>query len=48
MTKIATTRLQPLFKFLDGLTERADEQQLGSVLRHLDITVDDSRGILPF
>ena len=41
MAKITATKMQTLFDYLDGLTERADEQALGSVMRGLDITVDD-------
>ncbi len=41
MAKVSNARIQPLFDFLDGLTGRADLQELGDVLRDLDITVDD-------
>lgn len=41
-------RMQALFDYLDGLSGRADEHELGTLLRDLDITVADVQDFVRF
>jgi cysteine dioxygenase len=41
MATLSGTRLQALFDYLDGLTDRPDTRELADVLRRTEVTIDD-------
>ncbi len=43
-----TTKMRALFEYLDGLSNRAEEETLGRLLRELDISSSDVRDFIRF